>query len=71
MSKYIVLDKRKNIKKIKKIFDNLNLQKSFKNNRTEIWENDEVQVSIDKSIIRVLIYSIEDLKYYTEVFTRG
>lgn len=71
MGNYIVLDKRKKIKKIKRLFDELKVYKTFKNNRTEIWENDDLQISIDKSIIRILIYSQEDIKEYINILTEG
>lgn len=71
MKNYIILNKRKNLKKVLKIINNLNLKKSFKNKRTTIWENDNLKVSIDNSIIRVLIYSKDDILVYTDLFIKG
>lgn len=69
MNNYIILNKKKNIKNITKQISQLHLYKSFKNRRTTIWENEDIQVSIDKYIIRILIYSKKDLNYYKEIFT--
>lgn len=68
MNNYIVLNKRKNIKKISKKIIQLNLYKSFKNRRTTIWENEDMQISIDKYIIRILIYSKNDFDFYKNFF---
>ena len=68
MNNYIVLNKRKNIKKISKKIIQLNLYKSFKNRRTTIWENEDMQISIDKYIIRILIYSKIDFDFYKNFF---
>lgn len=65
MNNYIVLNKRKNIKHISSIIQELKLTNTLKNKRTSIWENDDLQISIDKSIIRILIYCKEDIQYYT------
>lgn len=67
MTKYIILNKKKNIKKIQKIINNLNLSNTLKNKRTSMWENDDIQINIDKSIIRILIYSIDDVTYYSNI----
>lgn len=68
MNNYIILNKRKYIKKINNILDKYNLEKTFKNFRTEIWENDDIQISIDRTIIRVLIFKPKDILYYNEFF---
>jgi hypothetical protein len=65
MNNYIVLDKRKNFSRISSIIKNLNLKNTLKNRRTSIWENDDLEISIDKYIIRIMIYSNEDVQYYT------
>lgn len=64
MNNYIVLDKRKNIKHIKHIIQELNLTNTLKNNRTIMWENDDLQINIDRNIIRVMIYCNEDIEHY-------
>lgn len=38
------------------IIHRFNLNKLLSNNRTSIYSNDEMRVSIDKKVIRVLIY---------------
>lgn len=65
MNNYIVLNKRKNIKHILYIIKNFDLKNTLKNNRTSIWENDDLEISIDKSIIRIMIYSTKDIQHYT------
>ena len=65
MNNYIVLDKRKNFSRISSIIKNYNLKNTLKNRRTSIWENDDLEISIDKYIIRIMIYSNEDVQYYT------
>lgn len=71
MSNYIILNKKNNIKKVNYLFNHLGLQKKLKNARTEIWENEDIQVSVDRSIIRILVYSKEDIQHYTKMFTKG
>lgn len=71
MNNYIILNKKKNINKISNILNDLELKKTFKNKRTEIWENDDLQISIDKSIIRILIFSNNDVEHYKKIITRG
>ena len=66
MNNYIVLDKRKNFSRISSIIKNLNLKNTLKNRRTSIWENDDLEISIDKYIIRIMIYSNEDVQHYTD-----
>lgn len=68
MNNYITLNKKSNVKKVQKTIRKLGLKKCLKNNRTTIWENDDLQISIDKSIIRILIYSKEDISYYKSIF---
>lgn len=69
MSNYIVLIKKKNLKKIIKIIENYNMVNTLKNKRTSIWENDDLQISIDKSIIRILIFSKNDIPYYKKILS--
>lgn len=69
MSNYITLNKKNNTKKVLKTIKQLGLRKCLKNSRTTIWENDDLQISIDKSIIRILIYSKDDISYYNSIFT--
>lgn len=68
MNNYIILNKRKHIKRVHNILDKYNMEKTFKNFRTEIWENDDIQISIDRTIIRVLIFKSKDISYYNEFF---
>lgn len=70
MEKYIILDKRKNLKKVTSAIKELNMTNSLRNKRTTIWENDKLQISIDRSIIRILIYNSEDIKYYSYLLQR-
>lgn len=70
MSNYITLNKKKNVKKILTLIKNSNFQKILENKRTTVWENDDLKISIDKSIIRILIYSRSDVEYYTNLFTK-
>ena len=67
MSNYIILNKKKNIKKINNIIHDLKLINTLKNKRTCMWENDDVEISIDKSIIRILIYNNDDVQHYTNM----
>ena len=68
MNNYIVLDKRKNFSRISSIIKNLNLKNTLKNRRTSIWENDDLEISIDRTIIRVLIFKSKDISYYNKFF---
>lgn len=67
MRNYIILDKKKNIKKINKIIYDLKLKNTLKNKRTCMWENNDIEISIDKSIIRILIYNNDDIQYYNNM----
>lgn len=67
MSNYIILLKKNNFKKINKFIKNSNMTNTLKNKRTSVWENNDLQISIDKSIIRILIYSKNDIQYYTDI----
>ncbi len=69
--KYIILNKNKNSKKIKTLIKKLNLSKCIENKRTTIWQNGDIQISIDKSIIRILIYSINDVEDYSKKILCG
>lgn len=71
MNKYIILNKRKNKKDILNLLKEYNGVRTFKNNRTEIWENDEIQISIDKSVIRILILNSKDIPYYRKLILKG
>lgn len=68
MNNYIILNKKKNKKKVLSIIKELKLKKTFKNHRTILWENDDIQISIDNTIIRIIIFSIHDVKYYNNLF---
>ena len=70
MNNYIILNKRKNIEYINHKIKELKMINTLKNRRTNIWENDDLQISIDKSIIRILIFSNDDIKYYSNIFKR-
>lgn len=65
MNNYIILNKRKNIKRIFSIIKELNMENTLKNKRTSIWENEDLQISIDKALIRILIYSDNDIQHYS------
>ena len=67
MRNYNILDKKKNIKKINKIIYDLKLTNTLKNKRTCMWENNDIEISIDKSIIRILIYNNDDIQYYNNM----
>lgn len=67
MNNYIILIKRKSLKKVNDIIKNYKMVNTLKNKRTSIWENDDLQISIDKSIIRILIFSKDDISYYTNI----
>ena len=32
-----------------------------------MWENNDIEISIDKSIIRILIYNNDDIQYYNNM----
>lgn len=68
VNKYIILNKKTNLKKVLSIIKELNMHQSLKNRRTTIWENADMQISIDSSIIRILIYSNTDVKHYSKIF---
>lgn len=68
MNNYIILEKRKYIKKVKENIKKLNMKLKLKNTRTAIWNNQDIQISIDKTIIRILIYSKKDIDYYSKIF---
>lgn len=68
MSNYIVLNKSKNKKKVLDLIKDLGLIKILQNKRTIMYQNDDLEISIDKSIIRVLIYNKEDVQYYKQLF---
>ena len=65
MNKYIVLSKKKNLSQLYCIIKDLKLKNTLKNKTTSIWENNDFEISIDKYIIRITIYSNEDVQYYT------
>lgn len=65
MNNYIILEKKKHIKDINQVIKRLNLTNTLKNKRTSLWENDDIEISIDKKIIRILIYSKNDIQHYT------
>lgn len=71
MNNYIILNKRKYLKHVQVIMQILELEKSFKNRRTIIWESNDLQISIDKSIIRILIFSKKDIIHYRNLFLEG
>lgn len=61
------LNKTKNIYSF---LEQNNLQKTFKNYRTKIWENNEIQISIDKTIIRILIFDKNKIMYYKNLISK-
>lgn len=68
MNNYIILDKRKNIKKIERLISELQLTNSLNNRRTSMWENDDIEINIDRHIIRIYIYNNKDISYYSNIF---
>lgn len=70
MNNYIVLDKRKSQKKIMQIIAILNMTNVLKNRRTCIWKNDDMQISIDKYIIRILIFDKKDYDFIKKYFEK-
>lgn len=68
MNNYIILTKKRNQKKVRSIIKSLTLKKTLGTSRTTIWENDDLQISIDKSLIRVLVYSNSDIEEYRRIF---
>lgn len=68
MNNYIILNKRKNKKSVYSIIENTHMKKSFKNKRTTIWESDDIQISIDRTLIRVLVYNDMDIQTYKKIF---
>ena len=71
MNNYIILDKRKNIKQVFLIIRELNMVNTIKNKRTSIWENDDLQISIDRSLIRILGYNVETIQHYFDFYYNG
>ena len=71
MDNYIVINKKKNIGKMSKLIKNFNLHKSLKNQRTIIWENDKLHVSIDKKLIRIIIYRKDEIEHYQKILYEG
>lgn len=67
MNNYIILNKRKNLNMIRKMIKELNMSLKLKNKRTMVWRCNDLQISIDKNLIRVLIYSDEDIKRFTKI----
>lgn len=70
MNNYILLDKKENLKHVKSLINKLKMKKTLENYRTKIWENDDIQISIDRLIIRILIYSKKDIEYYLKLFAK-
>jgi hypothetical protein len=72
MENYLILNKKKYKRRIQKIIKLLNLKQTLKNTRTTMFEGEDLEINIDKSIIRVLIYSKEDiLKYKKIILNKG
>lgn len=67
MNNYIILDKRKYIKKIKHIIPKLKLINTLNNSRTSMWENDDLEINIDKELIRIYIYDDKKISYYSNI----
>ncbi len=70
MNNYIILDKKKKKKFVLKFINKANFKKTLNNKRTTIWENDHMQISIDKLIIRILIYNKNEIEYYNNIFSK-
>lgn len=68
MKNYITLNKRKSIRKVAEIIQKLELHTTLKNKRTTIWENNDIQISIDHTIVRICIFDIDNLQYYANLF---
>lgn len=67
MNNYIILDKRKYIKKIKQLIPKLKLTNTLNNYRTSMWENDDIEINIDKKLIRIYIYDDKKIPYYSNI----
>lgn len=67
MNNYIILDKRKYIKKIKHLIPKLKLTNTLNNYRTSMWENDDIEINIDKQLIRIYIYDDKKIPYYSNI----
>lgn len=66
MNNYIILDKKKYIKKINKIISECHLKNTLNNHRTSMWENDDIEINIDKRLIRVYIYDDNNISHYSK-----
>lgn len=71
MDKYIILNKRKHKKNILILLKERNGKRTFKNHRTEIWQDDKLQISFDRTIIRILILNSQDIPYYRNLILKG
>lgn len=67
MGNYIILEKRKYKRQISKLIKSLNMHQCLKNSRTSVWKNQDLQISIDKYLIRILVYNISDFPYYVKM----
>lgn len=56
MSAYINICNKKPKKHIISALKNMGLNNTFSNYRTSIWENEDVHISVDRKITRILIY---------------
>lgn len=56
MGEYINVWNKKPKKQIYSILKELGLENTFSNYRTSIWENEEVHISVDRKVIRILSY---------------
>lgn len=56
MGEYINVWNKKPKKQIYSILKELGLENTFSNYRTSIWENEDVHISVDRKVIRILSY---------------
>lgn len=59
MSAYINVCNKKTKKQIYGMLQNMGLENTFSNYRTSIWENEDVHISVDRKITRILLYDEE------------
>lgn len=52
----------------KNITENFGLEKILSNARTSIYQNDDMRLCIDKSVIRVLIFNNENVSLINRVY---
>lgn len=56
MSEYVNVWNKKSKKQIYSFLKEMGLKNTFSNYRTSIWENEEVYISVDRKVTRILSY---------------